>query len=270
VAHTAANTERLEPRLALASVAHTGRDVASSRRVGDAGQPRLAPRGGQALACHMGKVGSPAPPHAPDIPGRHPRQRSRRTQGRIEALVAGIRITDERVIPVFRIPGPAHPSRAMTAASTVITEPVRAMARSVSGANAALLETRKHAETRILPICAISSYRTSTHSQRPEASRSRVAGPACRRVSSRERDDRPHGQVPHRQGDRTWRAARSWRHPKSTQGYVVTAPRSSRTLQPGLVTRACRSAPWLRGQPGLVVAQATRCAEAAAVGARRS
>ena len=55
----------------------------------------------------------------------------------IEALVAEIRITDEGVIPVFRIPGPrtsipGHDS----IAATVITEPVRATVRpvSVSGA----------------------------------------------------------------------------------------------------------------------------------------
>jgi site-specific DNA recombinase len=46
----------------------------------------------------------------------------------IEALIAEIRITDEGLIPVFRIPGPHSPIPGETSTSTV---PVRAMVRSV-------------------------------------------------------------------------------------------------------------------------------------------
>jgi site-specific DNA recombinase len=50
----------------------------------------------------------------------------------IEALIAEIRITEEGVIPVFRIPGPRTPIPGGDGAATITgTEPVRAMVRSV-------------------------------------------------------------------------------------------------------------------------------------------
>jgi site-specific DNA recombinase len=66
--------------------------------------------------------------------------RVRRTPGErkaaIETFVAEIRITDEGVIPVFRIPGPYTPipdtgDRGGADEVTRTAEPVRAMARSV-------------------------------------------------------------------------------------------------------------------------------------------
>jgi site-specific DNA recombinase len=50
----------------------------------------------------------------------------------IEALIAEIRITEEGVIPVFRIPGPHTPIPGHDGTTTIAgTEPVRAMVRSV-------------------------------------------------------------------------------------------------------------------------------------------
>jgi site-specific DNA recombinase len=48
----------------------------------------------------------------------------------IEALVAEVRVTEEGVIPVFRIPGPRTPIPGGND-TTAATEPVRAMVRSV-------------------------------------------------------------------------------------------------------------------------------------------
>jgi len=51
----------------------------------------------------------------------------------IEALIAEIRITEEGVIPVFRIPGPRTPVPGGDDTATITeTEPVRAMVRSVA------------------------------------------------------------------------------------------------------------------------------------------
>jgi hypothetical protein len=49
----------------------------------------------------------------------------------IEALIAEIRITDEGVIPVFRIPGPGTPDPGNDDATSTGAEPVRALVRSV-------------------------------------------------------------------------------------------------------------------------------------------
>lgn len=49
----------------------------------------------------------------------------------IEALIAEIRITEEGVIPVFRIPAPRTPLPSNDTADITGTEPVRAMVRSV-------------------------------------------------------------------------------------------------------------------------------------------
>ena len=49
----------------------------------------------------------------------------------IEALIAEVRITEEGVIPVFRIPGPHTPVPSGDTAAITGTEPVRAMVRSV-------------------------------------------------------------------------------------------------------------------------------------------
>ncbi len=49
----------------------------------------------------------------------------------IEALIAEIRISDEGVIPVFRIPAPRTPADGERTATDGATSPVRAMVRSV-------------------------------------------------------------------------------------------------------------------------------------------
>jgi site-specific DNA recombinase len=54
----------------------------------------------------------------------------------IEALIAEIRITEEGIIPVFRIPGPRTPNPGGDATATITAaEPVRALVRSVGGAD---------------------------------------------------------------------------------------------------------------------------------------
>ena len=51
----------------------------------------------------------------------------------IEALVSEVRITEEGVIPVFRVPGPCTPIPGGDGIATIATtDPVRAMVRSIS------------------------------------------------------------------------------------------------------------------------------------------
>jgi site-specific DNA recombinase len=49
----------------------------------------------------------------------------------VEALIDEIRITEEGIIPVFRIPGPSSPIPGETSTADTSAVPVRAMVRSV-------------------------------------------------------------------------------------------------------------------------------------------